>query len=586
MARITLILSMITAVIALLGGFRWLLAEWRQWRNRRRWIAMLCVLSLWAGPAWASTLQVIPGGGGDYTTIQGCISGMAAGDICNVQAGTYTEQLTLTSGTAGNLKTIQCGSVNGCTVQSTSSPVVTIGGADYWVFDDINVTYNGSGSAARGFSGTSLIQTGTISNLTILIESGTGGGFGINVSTSRSLTIDNVVVTITPTSGGYDGMQILLSSNLTITNSIIQGTASESTGFLQDGIVVSGTNILIQDNQLLDGWQYDGHPDGIVVQGDGDDIGNPTDTVEISRNIVKNWTQGIYIDAIHDPITNVKVVNNLMYETSDYRYGGSANKMNCLSLDGENIGGSAAYVLEVEISNNLMECGQIDLLLARLVVGSTIPIQNNIFIGPGFTGAIYSASADTAALGVSANYNYYASADGSPIRWNNTGISLATFSGTYGQDVNRRAATTTVLDLTNIASNDYTPKATSDNIDRGTDLSASFTTDILGNTRTGTWDMGPYEYGAGSPVATPVFTPNTALRLIFHSIEVLAPLAGILWHFRRGLASVAAYLRMSAQLLMALVVVPQLEMAGRRSAFVALTTTSRALALLTRKEKY
>lgn len=532
MARITLLLSVLTALVALLGGFRYVVDTIREYRWRKRGMGKwLMVVALCVLPSVSDAAILEVGAGQTYTTIQACINAMSAGDTCNVHSGTYTEQLTLGSGTAGNLKRIVCDVANACTVQSTSSPVVLIGGADYWFFDDINVTYNGSGAAARGFSGTSLIQTGTISNLTITIASGTGSGFGINISSSRSLTIDNVTVTITPTSGGYDGMQILLSSNLTITNCIIQGNASESTGLLQDGLVVSGTNIIIRGNQLLDGWQYDGHPDGIVVQGDGDDAGNPSDTIEISRNIVKNWTQGIYIDAIHNPITNVKVINNIVYETAAFRYGGEANKMNCIVLDGENIGGSAAYLLQVEVSNNLLDCRQIALLLSRIFTGSTIPIKNNIFVSPGFTGAIYSAAADTAALGVSANYNYYASADASPIRWNNTAMSLATFSGTHSQDINRRTGTTTTLDLTNISANDYTLKATSDNIDYGTDLSSSFTTDFSGNTRSGTWDMGPYEYGAGSSPGAPIlFISQAAMSLVGAGHVLAAGLAA--WSVR------------------------------------------------------
>lgn len=41
-----------------------------------------------------NTFEVIPGGGGDYTTISGCIADTQPGDTCNVHAGTYLETVT------------------------------------------------------------------------------------------------------------------------------------------------------------------------------------------------------------------------------------------------------------------------------------------------------------------------------------------------------------------------------------------------------------------------------------------------------------------------------------------------------------
>ena len=47
-----------------------------------------------ASPAWPATYSIIPGGGGDYTTIDDCVDGVAAGgsDICEMQNVTYQEQ--------------------------------------------------------------------------------------------------------------------------------------------------------------------------------------------------------------------------------------------------------------------------------------------------------------------------------------------------------------------------------------------------------------------------------------------------------------------------------------------------------------
>lgn len=60
--------------------------------------------------------------------------------------------------------------------------------------------------------------------------------------------------------------------------------------------------------------------------------------------------------------------------------------------------------------------------------------------------------------------------------------------------------------FTNVSTYDFTLKAASGPIDQGTDLSGVFTTDYAGNTRTGTWDIGAYEYGAGLPTSAQGFT--------------------------------------------------------------------------------
>lgn len=63
----------------------------------------LVLLSLQAA---AATYTVKTAGGGDFTTIQSCADAATAGDTCIVYAGTYNEVVTVSSGTAGNYKTL------------------------------------------------------------------------------------------------------------------------------------------------------------------------------------------------------------------------------------------------------------------------------------------------------------------------------------------------------------------------------------------------------------------------------------------------------------------------------------------------
>lgn len=67
----------------------------------------------------------------------------------------------------------------------------------------------------------------------------------------------------------------------------------------------------------------------------------------------------------------------------------------------------------------------------------------------------------------------------------------------YSGSSNQSNAVVTDL-FTNQGTGDYTLKSTSDAKDAGADLSGLFTTDGLGATRSGTWDIGAFEYFAGS----------------------------------------------------------------------------------------
>ncbi len=96
-----------------------------------------------------------------------------------------------------------------------------------------------------------------------------------------------------------NGCSLLFASNLRFTRNTVYGNASESTGTLNDGCLFSGTDLLIEDNLLHDGWAYDGHPDGLAIQGDGDRNGNDTANVVVNGNRIYNFSQGLFIVAVH-----------------------------------------------------------------------------------------------------------------------------------------------------------------------------------------------------------------------------------------------------------------------------------------------
>src|SRR5215831_726080 len=119
MARLTLILTVLTTVIGLLGGFRWLMQELRLMHERKRltgsWFLALCVFVAISDPAFAALFTKgkhgKPGGGGtagatdilaascNQSDVQAAVNLAASGDRVLVPAGTcnWTNRITIPS---------------------------------------------------------------------------------------------------------------------------------------------------------------------------------------------------------------------------------------------------------------------------------------------------------------------------------------------------------------------------------------------------------------------------------------------------------------------------------------------------------
>ena len=127
---------------------------------------------------------------------------------------------------------------------------------------------------------------------------------------------------------------------------------------------------------------------------------------------------------------------------------------------------------------------------------TNIDIKNNIFSGCTIN-AIVAKSTSI----ISIDYNVY-----SPeiVRMINgwTGSqdcrSIATCYSSFGQEEHGLRADPIFVQRPNgtPGHGNWTLQSSSPAIGKGIDLSASFTDDLLGNTRAGTWDIGAYEYGA------------------------------------------------------------------------------------------
>ena len=441
----------------------------------------------------ANAIQYEVGVGETYTSIQQCLDVVEPGDTCNIHSGTYTEQLVLRSnGTHAKRITIQRHRNDMVTVRSSATPVVSLNGKSYWNFDGVNITYDGTDINPRGFSNfhSASIDYITIKNLAVGMNGGSGTeGACIHIADGNHVTVDRVTCAVTASMAhgqGIDGFSFLFNSNLQVLNNRIYGNADEITGRLEDGIVVSGTNILIDNNEILDGWAYDTHPDGIVVQGDGDRNGNLPDRITITRNTIKNFSQGIYVDPVRiSAITNVLIANNLVYQTSDFRYGGRA-AMNGMTFKGKRVGRDLPYAtLDLKVHNNTIETKQFLIYVLQTSTETTIDISNNIFVAPPY-GAVNARSVS----GVKLNHNCYIGGVSKPIAWGETAYTFPAFQSLTGQE------TESFADPVGLNS-DYRPKSQSNCNGRGANLSAHFQVDKAGRTRQSfphSWDIGAFSY--------------------------------------------------------------------------------------------
>ena len=309
-----------------------------------------------------------------------------------------------------------------------------------------------------------------------------------------------------------------------------------------------------------------GHSDGIICQS-----GN---YCAIYNNTFDNGAE-IYLDNILDNTrTGIRVYNNVGWNSG----AGASFGVEIISE-----GGGSSVWDDVVIANNTF-CNSASGIRGSGGAVTNLVIMNNIFCAPtqsyenitGSNGITFSYASNT-----SFDYNAYGLGGPNSPDIHNVSTVISTLAELQAlspaRETNGRTGTVTFV---NSGTGDFHLSG-SDTVAQGNgvDLTSTYsylTTDKDGVARPNgsAWDVGAYEY---VPVTT------NGLALFLQSVEVLIPLSGLLWHFRRGLVSAAAYLSLSTQLLMALIVVPQLEIAGRRSAFVAITTASRAMTLLARR---
>lgn len=355
--------------------------------------------------AGAQTVLVVdPGGGGDYTTIQAAIVAAQSGDTVQINAGTYTESLTIDKdltlqGAGRATTTLDIGGVFNITsgavlidsgVEVTISGLTITGGntsrgggilnRGRLVLEDSHVVDNDASSTGGGlyneenavvtienstFSGNDSRNGGhhiaNAGDLTlvhsVLKDSGTcrdcGGGGLLNVSSGNAL-VDSSLITNNNVGLASSGAGVGSSGTLTIRNS----TLSDNTlGRSADGGGLStfGTTVIIDS----------------TISGNGDRFGNPNPVPNPSIDTVGG---GISVFDGSLTLINVTVTDNI-----DSRSGSSL----VASAGGVFVrsGGAAAVLNSVIAGNTSVNSGRDDVSGSFLSDG-----YNLIGDGTGSTG--------------------------------------------------------------------------------------------------------------------------------------------------------------------------------------------------------
>lgn len=494
----------------------------------------------------------------------------AAGNTIHI-CGTITSTLTIgASGSAGQPITIlfESGAKfskgdnaawGGDTAPSTSSAIyasskyyITIDGGTNGIIEN---TDNGTGLGVSVNShgiGMSAVSNIVIKNLTIKeiykrtarsdVDSNSYG-VGIWVRNGSNITVNNnniygafYCLVFTATTGDPSGLYVH-HNNLSQMSTGIKIALDGSTNY---------SNLNIYNNRIFDTYVWDGswgtglwhHRDGIHTWGNY--TGKTIGTLNIYNNTFdgdwgaqSGWasprvTGYIYVT---DYTTPLLIYNNLFAPTDGtynngwidaHTYGTGTIEIYNNTFSGlvkKSIGGTGVYLAgtgswTATFKNNIFKTLYIGVY--DPTSDSTITSDNNIFYDLNTVGRTGSAW-----------YSSLSSWQG----YLGGGCPSAT-----GNDCN-----SVTTDPKFVSSSDFSLQSDSPAIDAGDDLSASFTTDILGSTRS-TFDIGAYEYGGAADTTPPTITSATintdgdTLTLVFDEVVTVNTSTG----FTLGMSGGAA----------------------------------------------
>lgn len=351
------------------------------------------------------------GSGGNYANFTAARNALVASGVCGpvvfeVISGTYNENISIpaiTGVSATNTVTFRSASGNAADVvlQSSTTDVVVLNGADYFTFQNLTVSYTG----ASTFSAFELQDDADYVTIR---------GCVLNGGTSTSTAFTNSLVYISETTASLDV------DNLVVENCTLNGAAS---GIYYASSTTNASGIEIKNNVFannLDLGVFLDDADGPVITGNtftnGSNASSSYTAIEITAcdnggNISGNFITsdyvkyGIVIDASNGTSGNPILVSNNMVAM-----GGTGTTYN--QAQGIRLQSSSyvnVYFNTVNIYNNYNTLMTASLYLGGTITDGSINIVNNIFAMTGggssqacvyFNGAVL---ADVSAW----NYNNY-----------------------------------------------------------------------------------------------------------------------------------------------------------------------------------
>jgi len=444
-----------------------------------------------------ATTYTVCNSGCTGTVIQDVIDAtdLNSDDILEVRADTeggsktYTENITIGSADSGT-------SGHPVIVRARSGDTITIDG------DDVNTAIfvvSGSYITIDGF---------------LLVNPGSYGflvGGSSAVAKNSGVTIQNNTITATATantSNSIDGIVVRYADTCTVYNNTYTTTTGTNAN-QYDGIYIqASTNVDVNKNTVelkADNWITEdieaGHNDCIQVAGGNGSIAyGSTGNITVRNNtcyqnnaITKN-RQFMYFE--YEITGYLYVYNNVMWKPSS---NGSYGLYRLTNGADETDNGTTYFY------NNSMYIGGASAGCYATNVADSYIKGNICHINAGGSAAIITLRAVVADANVNNNIGYKTATASSFRLWNSEANAFYTFTQwqALGYDTNGTFTDplfTDVDDPPNLALTSGSPAR-----EIGVDLSGTFTTDILGNTRPnvdGAWDAGAYEYGADEETPT------------------------------------------------------------------------------------
>lgn len=454
----------------------------------------IAVIALWVASSsttWAAVLEVGPGQ--TYTTITACHAAAIAGDTCNIHAGSYTENVTVSKS---------------MTFQNNSgeSPVLT-GDFNLGSTANVTLTCNNGGGAMQitGYGTPSVADAGIYQSggtgLTVtgcVVHSGYGAGIYTRNST-KVLLQDNHVYGTQEGAAGLSATGITIVSGhstdgtyangVSVTNNVIHDNDVDGLDIHGQYFTVSGNNIY---NNITTNWATT-HPDGIQIIASTVDSYSSVQHAKIFNNTIKNSTQLIFgegtLSGEAANCEDVWIFNNVLYNDSGI--------VNGVDLDALSLNQVVLHKTKnTHVYNNTFGRSKGNGIYALDGASGSLYIKNNIFkntLGNGMyivdTGQIPSGGL---------NYNHYDITNNVVVWGASFYATLAAFQAAVPtQELQGQDGDPLIESFPTPI-----PQYGSAAINAGVDLSGvcpECATDKLGVSRPygSAWDIGAYEYVSG-----------------------------------------------------------------------------------------